>query len=101
MLSFLEVSGQGDVNVSYLPARPHVTAGVGGFNDIVTRAPKIVYSGYFTAGKKDIQIVDGQLDDRLRRHRRQVRPGGRARSPSRARWPASAARTFSTSPNAA
>jgi propionate CoA-transferase len=61
MLSFLEVSGAGDVNVSYLPARPHVTAGVGGFNDIVTRAPKIVYAGYFTAGKKDIQIVDGQL----------------------------------------
>jgi propionate CoA-transferase len=61
MLSFLEVSGAGDVNVSYLPARPHVTAGVGGFSDIVTRAPKIVYSGYFTAGKKDIRITDGQL----------------------------------------
>jgi propionate CoA-transferase len=61
MLSFLEVSGAGDVNVSYLPARPHVTAGVGGFNDIITRAPKIVYSGYFTAGKKDIRIEDGQL----------------------------------------
>jgi len=62
MLSFLEVSGAGDVNVSYLAARPHVTAGVGGFSDIVTRAPKIVYSGYFTAGKKDIQITDGKLN---------------------------------------
>jgi propionate CoA-transferase len=61
MLSFLEVSEAGDVNVSYLAARPHVTAGVGGFNDIVTRAPKIVYSGYFTAGKKDIQVADGKL----------------------------------------
>jgi propionate CoA-transferase len=61
MLSFLEVSGAGDVNASWLPARPHVTAGIGGFNDIVTRAPKIVYSGYFTAGQKDIQIEDGQL----------------------------------------
>jgi propionate CoA-transferase len=61
MLSFLEVSGAGDVNASFLPARPHVTAGVGGFNDIITRAPKIVFSGYFTAGKKDIQIIDGQL----------------------------------------
>jgi propionate CoA-transferase len=61
MLSFLEVSGAGDVNVSYLATRPHVTAGVGGFSDIITRAPKIVYSGYFTAGKKDIQIEDGQL----------------------------------------
>jgi propionate CoA-transferase len=62
MLSFLEVSGAGDVNVSYLAARPHVTAGVGGFSDIVTKAPKIVYSGYFTAGKKDIQITDGKLN---------------------------------------
>src|SRR5439155_20485840 len=62
MLSFLEVSGAGDVNVSHLPDRPHVTAGVGGFTDIVTRAPKIVYSGYFTAGKKDIRIVDGKLE---------------------------------------
>jgi propionate CoA-transferase len=61
MLSFLEVSGAGDVNASYLPARPHVTAGVGGFNDIITRAPKIVFSGYFTAGKKDIHVEDGQL----------------------------------------
>ena len=61
MLSFLEVSGAGDVNVSHLAARPHVTAGVGGFSDIITRAPKIVYSGYFTAGKKDIQIAEGQL----------------------------------------
>jgi propionate CoA-transferase len=62
MLSFLEVSEAGDVNVSYLAARPHVTAGVGGFNDIVTRAPKIVYSGYFTAGKKDIHVADGKLN---------------------------------------
>jgi propionate CoA-transferase len=61
MLSFLEVSAAGDVNASSLPARPHVTAGVGGFNDIITRAPKIVYSGRFTAGKSDIQIEDGQL----------------------------------------
>jgi propionate CoA-transferase len=61
MLSFLEVSASGDVNVSYLPARPHVTAGVGGFTDIVSRAPKIVYSGYFTAGQKDIRITDGRL----------------------------------------
>jgi propionate CoA-transferase len=61
MLSFLEVSATGDVNASSLPARPHVTAGVGGFNDIVTHAPKIVFSGYFTAGKKDVQVEDGQL----------------------------------------
>ena len=61
MLSFLEVSRHGDVNVSHLPSRPHVTAGVGGFADIVTRAPKIVFSGFFTAGRKDIRIQDGGL----------------------------------------
>lgn len=61
MLSFLEVSQGGDVNVSYLPTRPHVTAGVGGFADIVTGAPRIVFSGYFTAGKKDIRVEDGRL----------------------------------------
>jgi len=61
MLSFLEVSQAGDVNVSHLPARPHVTAGVGGFADIVTGAPRIVFSGYFTAGKKDIRVEDGRL----------------------------------------
>lgn len=61
MLSFLEVSGHGDVNVSYLPSRPHVTAGVGGFADIVTRAPRIVFSGFFTAGRRDIRIEEGRL----------------------------------------
>jgi propionate CoA-transferase len=64
MLSFLEVSAAGDVNVSSLPSRPHITAGVGGFADITTAAPKLVFSGYFTAGRKDIQIVDGALDIR-------------------------------------
>lgn len=62
MLSFLEVSAAGDVNVSHLPARPHVTAGVGGFTDIITKAPTVVYSGYFTAGRKDIRITDGALE---------------------------------------
>lgn len=64
MLSFLEVSAHGDVNVSHLPARPHVTAGVGGFADITTHAPRLVFSGYFTAGKKDIVIRDGGLEIR-------------------------------------
>jgi propionate CoA-transferase len=64
MLSFLEVSAVGDVNVSHLPARPHVTAGVGGFADITTHAPRLVFSGYFTAGRKDIAIVDGALEIR-------------------------------------
>jgi propionate CoA-transferase len=61
MLSLLEVSAGGDVNVSSLPSRPHVTAGVGGFADITTAARKLVFSGYFTAGRKDIRIEDGEL----------------------------------------
>lgn len=56
MLSFLEVDQFGNVNVSDLPGRTHVTAGVGGFADITSSAPIIVFSGYFTAGKKEIDI---------------------------------------------
>ena len=61
MLSFLEVDQFGNVNVSDLPGRSHVTAGVGGFADITSRAPIIVFSGYFTAGKKSIDISSGGL----------------------------------------
>src|SRR5579863_951243 len=50
LLSFLQIDRRGSVNVSKLGARPHVTAGVGGFVDITARAKKIVFSGYFTAG---------------------------------------------------
>lgn len=61
MLSFLEVSAQGDINVSSLPGRSHVTAGVGGFADITSRARRLVFSGYFTAGSRDIAVEKGQL----------------------------------------
>ena len=57
MLSFLEVDQFGNVNVSDLPGRSHVTAGVGGFADITSHAPLIVFSGYFTAGKKVVKIT--------------------------------------------
>jgi len=60
LLSFLEIDRQGSVNVSKLGARPHVTAGVGGFIDITARARKIVFSGYFTAGAR-LAAVDGAL----------------------------------------
>ena len=60
MLSFLEVDGDGNVNVSRLATRPHVTAGVGGFVDITARAKRIVFSGYFTAGAK-VAIEDGHV----------------------------------------
>ncbi len=60
MLSFLEVDAAGNVNVSRLAARPHVTAGVGGFVDITARAKRLVFSGYFTAGAR-MAIEDGQV----------------------------------------
>jgi acyl CoA:acetate/3-ketoacid CoA transferase len=60
MLSFLEVDGDGNVNVSRLAARPHVTAGVGGFVDITARARRIVFSGYFTAGAQ-VAVEDGRM----------------------------------------
>lgn len=49
-LSFLEVDVEGNVNVSKLGKKPYLTAGCGGFVDIVSHAGKIVFSGYFEAG---------------------------------------------------
>ena len=60
LLSFLEIDRDGSVNVSKLGARPHVTAGAGGFVDITARARKIVFSGYFTAGA-GLAIANGAL----------------------------------------
>jgi propionate CoA-transferase len=60
LLSFLQIDKHGSVNVSKLAARPHVTAGAGGFVDITTRAKKIVFSGFYNAGAK-MDIVDGKL----------------------------------------
>jgi acyl CoA:acetate/3-ketoacid CoA transferase len=60
-LSFLEVDGEGNVNVSRLSSRPHVTAGAGGFIDITAQARSIVFCGYFTAGGLDQEIEAGQL----------------------------------------
>ena len=51
-LSFLQIDQFGNVNVSRLSARPYLTAGCGGFVDIVHNAKRIVFSGYFTAGAK-------------------------------------------------
>ena len=60
LLSFLQIGADGSVNVSKLAARPHVTAGAGGFVDITTRARRIVFCGYFTAGAK-FAIEDGKM----------------------------------------
>ena len=61
MLSFMQIDQYGNVNVSRLAARPHVTAGVGGFVDITAHARNIVFSGYYTAGGLKIAIADGQV----------------------------------------
>lgn len=61
MLSFLEVDQHGNVNVSKLAARPHITAGVGGFIDITAHAKNIVFSGYFTTGGLRLAIEDGTV----------------------------------------
>ncbi|ANY24914.1 acyl CoA:acetate/3-ketoacid CoA transferase [Gordonia terrae] len=64
LLSFLEIDRHGNVNVHSLPKRRHVTAGLGGFVDITTGAPSIVFVGSFTAGRRDIGIGNGRLDIR-------------------------------------
>ncbi len=61
MLSFLEVDKYGNVNVSRLSARPHITAGVGGFIDITANARNIIFSGYFKTGGLRLSLEDGQL----------------------------------------
>lgn len=58
-LSFLEVDKDGNVNVSKLGKKPYLTAGCGGFVDIVANARKIVFSGYFEAGAKLELTEDG------------------------------------------
>jgi propionate CoA-transferase len=60
-LSFLQVDKEGNVNVSRLALRPHVTAGCGGFIDITATAVEILFCGYFTAGGLDLRVEDGLL----------------------------------------
>ncbi len=60
LLSFLQIGSDGSVNVSQLSARPHVTAGAGGFVDITTRARRIVFSGTFEAAAK-LDVEDGAI----------------------------------------
>ena len=64
LLSFMEVDADGNVNVSRLAAKPHVTAGCGGFVDITAHARRIVFSGFFRAGGLDLDIGGGRLSIR-------------------------------------
>ncbi|MCE4602175.1 MAG: acyl CoA:acetate/3-ketoacid CoA transferase [Desulfurococcales archaeon] len=57
-LGFLQIDKEGNVNPSMLPGR---LPGPGGFPVIISGAPRIYYAGGFTAGKRDIRIVDGKL----------------------------------------
>jgi acyl CoA:acetate/3-ketoacid CoA transferase len=61
LLSFMEVSSEGDVNVSRLASKPHVTAGVGGFIDITSHGRKLVFSGFFTAGGLKLDLAGGKV----------------------------------------
>ena len=59
-LSFLQVDGNGSVNVSKLGSKPYLTAGCGGFVDITAHARRIIFAGFFTAGAQ-LQVGDGRL----------------------------------------
>jgi acyl CoA:acetate/3-ketoacid CoA transferase len=61
LLSFLQVDAEGNVNVSRLRGKPHVTAGAGGFVDITAAARNLVFSGAFCAGRQDIGLENGKL----------------------------------------
>lgn len=60
LLSFMQIDRAGNVNVSRLAAKPYLTSGVGGFVDITTHAPRIVYSGLYTVGAR-LEVGDGRL----------------------------------------
>jgi acyl CoA:acetate/3-ketoacid CoA transferase len=61
LLSFLEVDGEGSVNVSRLSSKSHVTAGCGGFVDITAHARKLVFSGLFRAAGLELDLAGGRL----------------------------------------
>jgi propionate CoA-transferase len=67
-LSGAEIDEAGNVNVSKFAGK---VAGPGGFINIAQNAPKVCFSGVFTAGKVDIRCEDGRLkivqdNDRLK-----------------------------------
>jgi len=60
-LSFAEVDGQGNVNVSRLTAQPHVLAGAGGFINIAQGTRRLIYCGTLAAGGLDIRVEQGHV----------------------------------------
>ena len=77
LLSFLQVDGNGSVNVSKLGAKPYLTAGCGGFVDITAHARRIVFSRLLHR-RRQARGRRRQADDRQGRQDPQVRRGGRA-----------------------
>jgi propionate CoA-transferase len=61
LLSFLQVDGNGSVNVSKLGSKPYLTAGCGGFVDITAHARKLVFSGFFRAAGLELDLAGGKL----------------------------------------
>ena len=61
MMSFLQIDGTGNVNVSSLPALPHITAGIGGFMDIAYNAPRLVLAGQLRGGGSEIAVFADHL----------------------------------------
>ena len=79
LLSFLQIDSDGSVNVSRLAAKPHVTAGCGGFVDITAHARKSCSRGFFRAGGLELDVGDGRLTIRREGKVPEVRARGRAR----------------------
>lgn len=61
MLSFLQVDGQGRVNVHRIDGRPFLSAGIGGFLDIAASARRLIFLGYFTASGLEVEVSNSEV----------------------------------------
>ena len=61
MLSFLQIDQAGRVNVHRVNKAPHVSAGIGGFLDIVSGAKRLLFLGNLTAGGFQAEVEGGRL----------------------------------------
>ncbi len=57
-LGYGQIDAAGNVNVSKFNG---IVPGCGGFIDIVSRTPRLVFCGSFTAGGLDVDVSDGRL----------------------------------------
>jgi propionate CoA-transferase len=61
LLSFVQVDPAGRVNVHRVDKAPNVSAGIGGFLDIVSGARRLLFLGYFTAGGMQVEVQNDCL----------------------------------------